>query len=65
MYVFITFVIIYLTYFLTSLNQLVFVKQTECVLHDEGTETLNVIKMAFCASNFGIVDRHRMMLLSF
>ena len=64
-YELIIFVIIHLTYFLTNINQLVFVKQMEYGLHDEGTESLNVIKLAFIASKFGIVGRHRMMLLSF
>jgi len=42
---FIIFVTINTTYFLTIINQLLFVKRTEYVLHDERTESLNVIKM--------------------
>ena len=64
-YELIIFVIIYMTYFLASINQIVFVKQMEYGHHDERTESLNVIKLAFSASKFGIVGRHRMILLSF
>jgi len=43
----------------------VFAKQTENVLGDEGTKSLNIIKLVFSFSKFGIVDRHRMVLLNF
>jgi hypothetical protein len=45
----ITFLILNIS-FLKSVNQLVYVTDTEYVLCDEGTESLNVIKVAFRAS---------------